>query len=86
MMGRLRCGYEQSHGPTQIGPKEHAHRAVPAGRRIGRIGQDDSLNYTFWLNIAFGLFAVALFAVVRRHPMQHGHCEHHAHQAQAHHH
>ena len=45
-----------------------------------------SMNYTFWLNFAFGLFAIILFAVVRRHPMQHGHCEHHAHQAHAHHH
>ena len=42
-----------------------------------------SLNYTFWLNIAFGLLAVALFTLARRNPMQHGHCEHHAH---AHHH
>jgi uncharacterized protein len=45
-----------------------------------------SMNYTFWLNVAFGLFAFTLFAVVRRHPMQHGHCEHHVHQGQAHHH
>jgi hypothetical protein len=45
-----------------------------------------SMNYTFWLNIAFGLFAITLFAVVRRYPMQHGHYEHHAHQRQAHHH
>jgi hypothetical protein len=45
-----------------------------------------SMNYTFWLNIAFGLFAIALLAGVRRYPMQHGHCEHHAHQAQARHH
>lgn len=42
-----------------------------------------SLNYTFWLNIAFGLLAVALFTLARRNPMHHGHCEHHAH---AHHH
>ena len=42
-----------------------------------------SLNYTFWLNIAFGLLAIALFTLARRNPMQHGHCEHHAH---AHHH
>jgi len=39
-----------------------------------------------WLNIAFGLFAITLFAVVRRYPMQHGHREHHAHQGQVHHH
>jgi uncharacterized membrane protein YraQ (UPF0718 family) len=45
-----------------------------------------SMNYTFWLNVAFGLFAITLFAVVRRRPMQHGHCEHHAHQGQTHHH
>jgi len=37
-----------------------------------------SMNYTFWLNIAFGLFAITLFAVVRRYPMQHRHSEHHA--------
>ena len=43
-----------------------------------------SLNYTFWLNIAFGLFGAALFAVARRHPMQHGHCEHHAHHEYTH--
>ena len=44
-----------------------------------------SLNYTFWLNIAFGLLAVALFTLARRNPMQHGHCEHHAHHAHHHH-
>jgi len=38
-----------------------------------------SLNYTFWLNIAFGLLAAGLFVLARRQPMQHGHCEHHAH-------
>ncbi len=43
-----------------------------------------SLDYTFWLNIAFGLLALALFALVRRHPMEHGHCEHHAHHGHAH--
>ncbi|HEX2939986.1 MAG TPA: permease, partial [Rhodopila sp.] len=43
-----------------------------------------SLNYTFWLNIAFGLLAVALFVVARRHPMGHGHCGHHGQQAVAH--
>lgn len=37
-----------------------------------------SLNYTFWLNIAFGLLAAMLFALARRRPMRHGHCEHHA--------
>ena len=42
-----------------------------------------SLNYTFWLNIAFGVLSVTLFALARRHPLQHGHCEHHWH---AHHH
>jgi Predicted permease len=29
-----------------------------------------SMNYTFWLNVAFGLLAITLFAVVRRHPME----------------
>ncbi len=45
-----------------------------------------SLNYTFWLNIAFGLLAAGLFVLARRSPMQHGHCEHHGHHAQPHHH
>ena len=48
-----------------------------------------SLNYTFWLNIAFGLMALAMFALARRHPMQHSPCcEHHSHthNAPAHHH
>jgi uncharacterized membrane protein YraQ (UPF0718 family) len=45
-----------------------------------------SLNYTFWLNIAFGVFAIALLVVARRHPMQHSDCEHHAHQGHPHHH
>jgi uncharacterized membrane protein YraQ (UPF0718 family) len=39
-----------------------------------------SLNYTFWLNIAFALMAVGLFVLSRRQPMSHGHCEHHGHQ------
>jgi len=43
-----------------------------------------SLNYTFWLNIAFGLLAIALFVIARRHPMGHGHCEHHGHHETAH--
>ena len=30
-----------------------------------------SLDYTFWLNIVFGLLAIALFTLARRHPMQH---------------
>ena len=37
-----------------------------------------SLDYTFWLNVVFGLAAVALFTLARRQPMQHGHCEHHS--------
>jgi hypothetical protein len=45
-----------------------------------------SLNYTFWLNIAFAVLAITLFALARRRPMQHGHCEHHAPHAHAHHH
>jgi len=43
-----------------------------------------SLNYTFWLNIVFGSVALALFLLARRHPMAHGHCEHHAHAGHAH--
>jgi uncharacterized membrane protein YraQ (UPF0718 family) len=34
-----------------------------------------SVNYTFWLNIGFGLGAVALFVAARRAPVSH--CEHH---------
>ncbi len=43
-----------------------------------------SLNYTFWLNVAFGVLAVLLFILARRHPMRSGHCEHHAHSAAQH--
>lgn len=43
-----------------------------------------SLNYTFWLNIAFGLLAIALFVIARRHPMGQGHCEHHGHHEAVH--
>lgn len=38
-----------------------------------------SFNYTLWLNLAFGVLAIFLFMTARRHPMQSGHCEHHAH-------
>ena len=31
-----------------------------------------SLDYTFWLNLFLGFWAVYLFVVARRHPMQHG--------------
>jgi uncharacterized protein len=37
-------------------------------------------NYTFWLNIVFGVLTVGLLMIARRHPMQHGRCEHHGHQ------
>ncbi len=43
-----------------------------------------SLNYTFWLNVAFALLAAWLFVLARRHPMQSGHCEHHGHSAHHH--
>ena len=43
-----------------------------------------SLNYTFWLNVVFDLLAVVLFIVARRHPMGHGHCEHHGQHEAAH--
>ena len=35
-----------------------------------------SINYTFWLNIAFGLIALALVITAKRNPMQmqHAHC------------
>jgi uncharacterized membrane protein YraQ (UPF0718 family) len=36
-----------------------------------------SLNYTFWLNLAFGALGVYLWWVSRKHPMQHhGHASH----------
>ncbi|WP_342154363.1 permease [Methylorubrum sp. SB2] len=39
-----------------------------------------SLNYTFWLNLAFGALGLYLWWISRRHPMQHGHASHdHAH-------
>jgi len=38
------------------------------------------LDYTFWLNIAFGSLAAFLFWTARRNPARHGHaCEHHHH-------
>jgi uncharacterized membrane protein YraQ (UPF0718 family) len=47
-----------------------------------------AFNYTFWLNLVFGIAAIVLFALSRRQPMQAAHCcGHHAKQAQhAHHH
>ena len=39
-----------------------------------------SLNYTFWLDLGFGLLALALFVLARRRPMRQGQCAHHAHQ------
>ena len=36
-----------------------------------------SLNYTFWLDVVFGLAALALLRMARRHPAKHSHCEHH---------
>lgn len=46
-----------------------------------------AFNYTFWLNLLFGLLALLLFVVARRHPMEHGgHCAHHGGHAHAHHH
>ena len=37
------------------------------------------INATFWLNLAFGALAVWLFALARRHPMDHDHKHHAAH-------
>jgi uncharacterized membrane protein YraQ (UPF0718 family) len=38
-----------------------------------------SLDYTFWLNLAFGALAAALFWIARRNPASHAHhCEHHS--------
>jgi uncharacterized membrane protein YraQ (UPF0718 family) len=48
-----------------------------------------SVNYTFWLNLVFGLIAVALVVLAKRNPMQmqQAHCcGHHAVKAHAHHH
>jgi uncharacterized membrane protein YraQ (UPF0718 family) len=40
-----------------------------------------SVNYTFWLNLGFGILAVVLFILARRAPTNtaHAHCEHHGH-------
>ena len=38
-----------------------------------------SLNYTFWLNLAFGALATYLIVQARRHPMDHSHMEHAGH-------
>jgi uncharacterized membrane protein YraQ (UPF0718 family) len=35
-----------------------------------------SLNYTFWLNLAFGALAIYFFWLNRKHPMQHAHHGH----------
>ena len=35
-----------------------------------------SLNYTFWLNLVFGLVAICLFVLARSRPVQHDHCAH----------
>ncbi len=43
-----------------------------------------SFNYTFWLNAAFAVLALALFLLAHRQPMQSSHCEHHAHHAPGH--
>jgi uncharacterized membrane protein YraQ (UPF0718 family) len=41
---------------------------------------DFSLDYTFWLNLAFGALGLFLFWTARRNPMKHAHaCEHHGH-------
>ena len=47
-----------------------------------------SLNATFWLDLIAALAALGLFLLARRHPMQPGQCEHHAHHvpAEGHHH
>lgn len=44
------------------------------------------LNYTFWLNLAFGALAICLFWISHRHPMHHQHHEHSpTHSSHAHH-
>ena len=42
-----------------------------------------SLNYTFWLNLIFGVLAAYLFWVSAKHPMQHDH-HHHGHDQSGH--
>ena len=44
-----------------------------------------ALNYTFWLNLAFGLWAAWLFWLNQKNPMNHSHMHHgHAHQGHDH--
>jgi uncharacterized membrane protein YraQ (UPF0718 family) len=44
-----------------------------------------SINYTFWLNLVFGLIGLLLWVAARRQPMQgHSHCEHHGAAAHGH--
>ena len=43
-----------------------------------------TLNYTFGLNVLFGVIALALLVLARRAPLQHAHCTHHG--TMAHHH
>jgi uncharacterized protein len=45
-----------------------------------------SLNYTFWLNVLFGLAALTLLVVAQRNPMQHGCPGHDLHHGHGHHH
>ena len=42
-----------------------------------------SFDYTFWLNLVFGLIAVALLVAARSHPTPQSGCEHHAHHGHA---
>jgi uncharacterized membrane protein YraQ (UPF0718 family) len=47
---------------------------------------DFSLDYTFWLNLAFGALGLLLLWTARRNPMKHAHaCEHHGHGHHGHH-
>jgi len=55
----------------------HAAHAVPTANPNIRVELTTfSLNYTFWLNVAFGLLALYFWHLNRKHPMHH---EHHCH-------
>ena len=56
---------------------------VPVRRADVRVSMVHfSMNYTFWLNVMFGLVALGLFVLARRQPATHGGCEHHVHSRQ----
>lgn len=48
-----------------------AAHLVPAHRDVRTVVTHFSLDYTFWLNLLFGALAIWLFAMAKRHPMEH---------------